>query len=92
MFWDFDAIGYISMGLATLLAVPVFERRGFQRWVRVAFIANALVTPLIAFVYFYPDFSERLLLLGIPWVVTAPLAMLLLALMFKKDMVTKTSL
>jgi len=85
LFWDFDAIGYISMGLATLLAVPVFEKQGFQRWVRISFLANALVTPLIAFVYFYPEFSERLLLLGVPWVITAPMAMLLLAIMFKKN-------
>lgn len=85
LFWDFDAIGYISMGLATLLAVPVFEKQGFQKWVRISFLANASVTPLIAFVYFYPDFSEKLLLLGIPWVVTAPMAMLFLAIMFKKN-------
>jgi hypothetical protein len=84
MFWDFDAIGYISMGLAMLMALPVFERKGFQRWVRFSFIANVLVTPLIGFVYFYPVFSERLLLLAIPWTITAPLAMLLLAIMFKK--------
>ena len=85
MFWDFDAIGYISMGLAMLLALPVFEKKGFQRWVRIAFLANALVTPLIAFVYFYPEFSERLLLLAIPWTITAPMAMLFLAIMFKMN-------
>jgi hypothetical protein len=86
LFWDFDAVGYICMGLATLLAVPVFEKKGFQRWVRISFLAHALVTPLIAFVYFYPEFSEKLLLLGIPWIITAPIAMLLLAIMFKKNM------
>jgi len=86
LFWDFDAIGYICMGLATLLAVPVFEKKGFQKWVRISFLANALVTPLISFVYFYPQFSEKLLLLGIPWTITAPMAMLLLAIMFKKNM------
>ena len=85
LFWDFDAIGYISMGFATLLAIPVFKKQGFQRWVRISFMANALVTPLIAFVYFYPDFSEKLLLLGIPWTITAPMAMLFLAIMFKKN-------
>lgn len=85
LFWDFDAIGYISMGLAMLLAVPVFEKEGFQKWVRISFLANALVTPLIAFVYFYPEFSEKILLLGIPWMITAPMAMLLLAIMFKKN-------
>jgi hypothetical protein len=72
------------MGIATWLAVPLFKKEGIERWVRIAFIANALVTPLIAFVYFYPEFSEQLLLLAIPWVVTAPTAMLMLALMFKQ--------
>ncbi len=27
LFWDFDALGYIFMGLATLFAVPVFEKQ-----------------------------------------------------------------
>ena len=85
LFWDFDAIGYIFMGLATLIAVPVFENRGTQKWVKYSFLAHAAVTPLIAFVYFYPDFSERLLLLATPWAITAPLSMLLLAIMFKKE-------
>lgn len=85
LFWDFDAIGYISMGIAMLLAIPVFKNFGFQKWVRISFLANALVTPLIAFVYFYPDFSETILLIAIPWTITAPTAMLMLAIMFKKE-------
>jgi hypothetical protein len=85
LFWDFDALGYIFMGLATLAALPVFERKGFEKWVRLSFWANALVTPLITFVYFYPQFSEKLLLLGLPWGITAPMAMLMLALHFKKS-------
>ena len=84
LFWDFDAVGYIFMGLAMLMALPVFEKNGFQKWVRISFLANALVTPLIAFVYFYHTYSEKLLFLGFPWGITAPLAMLMLALMFKK--------
>jgi hypothetical protein len=85
LFWDFDALGYIFMGLAMLMALPVFEKRGFQKWVRISFLANAAVTPLITFVYFYPAYSEKLLFLGFPWGVTAPLAMLMLALFFKKE-------
>lgn len=84
LFWDFDALGYIFMGLTTLIAIPVFERHGFQKWVRISFIANALVTPLITIVYFYPAFSDKLLILGYPWGITAPLAMLMLAIMFRK--------
>jgi hypothetical protein len=85
LFWDFDAIGYIAMGLATLFALPIFKKEGFQKWIWYSFLAHSLATPLIAFVYFYPNFSERLLLIGLPWAITAPLFMLLLAMLFKKE-------
>lgn len=85
LFWDFDAIGYIFMGFATLMAFPIFNKQGIQKWIKTFFLANALVTPLIAFVYFYPDFSEDLLLLATPWAITAPLSMLFLAIMFKEE-------
>ena len=86
MFWNFDALGYIFMGLATFVAIPAFEKKGFQKWVRISFIANASVTPLISIVYFYPDYSYNLLLLGFPWAIPAPLSMLLLAIMFRKKL------
>lgn len=85
MFWNFDALGYIFMGLAMLVTVPAFKKDGFQKWVRFSFLANALVTPLISFVYFNPAFSDRVLLLGLPWGLTAPLAMLMLAFLFYKN-------
>lgn len=88
LFWDFDAIGYIFMGLATLMAFPVFEKEGQQKWVGYSFVAHALTTPLIMFVYFYPDFSNSILLIATPWAITAPLAMLMLALFFKKNLKT----
>lgn len=84
LFWNFDAIGYIAMGLATLMAIPALAKTGFERWVRWSFCAHALVTPLIAFVYFYPTFSNTLLLLGSPWAITAPLFMTLLALTLRR--------
>jgi len=84
LFWNYDAIGYISMGLATLIAIPALSRTGFERWVRMSFVAHALVTPLIGVVYFYPTFSTRLLFLGFPWAITAPLFMVLLAIMLRK--------
>ena len=86
LFWDFDAIGYIAMGFATLFAIPVFKRTGFQKWVKYTFLAHSLTTPLIAFVYFYPDFSSKLLLIATPWVITGPLSMLMLAILFKKEL------
>jgi hypothetical protein len=85
LFWDFDALGYIFMGLATLFAIPLFEKKGFQKKVRLSLLANAVVTPLIAFVYFYPTYSEKLLFLGFPWAITAPLFMFMLSVFFKKE-------
>jgi hypothetical protein len=79
MFWDYDAIGYVAMGFATLFAAQTMSRTGVDRWARRALYANALVTPLIATVYFFPRFSVSLLVLGFSWAVTAPLCMLMLA-------------
>jgi hypothetical protein len=84
MFWDFDAIGYIAMGLACLLAVPAINGDGFERWVRRSLIANAVVTPLIGIVYFYPTYSTKLLFFGFPWAVTAPLFMLMVAILLRR--------
>jgi hypothetical protein len=85
LFWDFDAIGYIFMGFATAFAAPLFSTIGFEKWVRNIFLFHGFVTtPLIAFVYFYWGFSETILLFGIPWAITAPLFMLMLALWFKR--------
>lgn len=89
LFWNSDAIGYVSMGPATLFAGPAFGKEGFEKKVRIAFLIHGMVTtPLISFVYFYPGFSNKLLLLGLPWSVTAPACMLLLALLFKKELMT----
>lgn len=83
LFWDYDAVGYISMGLATLFAIPALNKFGFEKWVRISFIAHTLVTPLITIVYFYPTYSHKLLFLGFPWSITAPVAMVLLAIMLR---------
>jgi hypothetical protein len=84
LFWDYDALGYVAMGLACLLAVPAINSVGVERWVRRSLIAHALVTPLIGIVYFSPTFSNRLLFLGFPWAITAPLFMLMLAMMLRR--------
>jgi hypothetical protein len=84
LFWDFDAVGYFSMGMATLLAVPAVGSAGFERWVRMSLIAHTVVTPLICIVYFYPTYSYRLLFIGFPWAFTAPLFMGLVAVQLGK--------
>jgi hypothetical protein len=85
LFWNYDAIGYMALGLATLMATPAFDKIGFERWVRLSFLAHALVTPLIAFVYFYPAYSQTMLFIGFPWAITAPLFMTMLALHLRRQ-------
>ena len=73
------------MGFATLFASVVFEAKGKERWTKRFFFANALITPAIAVVYFYPTFSIPLMiLLGTPWIITVAGSMFLLALYFKE--------
>ena len=83
MFWDVDAIGYIFLGFSTLFAGFAFDRK--ERWLRGFMFANAAITPVIGFVYFYPTFSIALLLVATPWLVTVPGALLLLALHFRRQ-------
>src|SRR6266487_4790477 len=83
LFWDVDGLGYIFLSLSTLFAFPVFENHGLQNWVRWFFIANALIIPLFAIVYFYPGYSVPQLLFGLPWGITVPGSMLVLALFFR---------
>jgi hypothetical protein len=86
LFWDMDGLGYVFLNLATLFAFPVFEKRGLQGWIRRFFLANGLITPLFAITYFYPGYSMPILLLGgIPWAITVPACLLLLALFFKSQ-------
>jgi hypothetical protein len=81
--WDVDALGYICMGFATLFGSVVFENSGADKWAKRFFIGNAIMTPVIALVYFYPTFSIALLMLGAPWIVTAAGSMFCLAMHFK---------
>jgi hypothetical protein len=78
LLWDFDALAYLAMGLTTLLIIPALRNSGVERWVRVACMAHVVATVLAGIVYFYSTYSYKLLLLGFPWGITAPLFMLLL--------------
>lgn len=79
LLWNFDAMAYLAMGLAALLIIPALETTGVERRVRVACIAHIVATVLSGIVYFHSSYSNKLLLLGFPWAITAPAFMLLLA-------------
>lgn len=86
LFWDIDGLGYIFLNMATVFAFPVFKKSGLQSWVRRFFLANGLITPLFAIAYFSPTFSVPILLLGgVPWAITVPGCLLLLAMFFRRN-------
>jgi hypothetical protein len=85
LLWDFDAIAYIAMGLTALLIIPALDRSGFERRIRLACIAHVVATVLSGVVYFYPTYSNNLLMLGLPWAITAPSFMLLVAMGMRKQ-------
>jgi len=80
-FWAVDALGYVFMSVATLVAAPAFSREGLQLWLRWFFIAHGVQAPLIALILYYP----RMLLLDSPWIVTGPGLLLLLAIFFRRE-------
>lgn len=84
-FWTLDALGYICMGISTLFAALALETGRANRWLKIFMLANALTVPLISVAYFYPNYSTTVLLIGSPWIITAPGSMLLLAVYFKKQ-------
>jgi hypothetical protein len=84
LLWDFDAIAYIAMGLTTFMIIPALRRDGAERRVRIACMAHVAATVLAGVVYFHSTYSYKLLLLGFPWGITAPLVMLLLAVALQR--------
>ena len=79
LLWDFDAMAYIAMGIAAVLIIPALRGSRDEQRLRLVCIAHGAATALAGVVYFYPTFSNRLLLVGFPWAVTAPLFMMFLA-------------
>ena len=89
LLWDVDAMAYIAMGLAALMIMPAFGRRGAERRVRVACELHVAATVLAGIVYFYPTYSQKLLLLGFPWGITAPVFMLSVAFALRDQVETR---
>ena len=85
LLWDFDAMAYLAMGLTTLLIIPALRTHGLEQRVRVACMMHVVATALSGIVYFHSTYSYKLLLLGFPWAITAPLFMFLLALALRAE-------
>ena len=75
-----DILGYAFMSLSTLLAAPVFDDSGLERWIRRALIINGLLAPAIALQIFYPP----LFYVAAIWAVSFPAATVMLAVWFRR--------
>lgn len=77
-FWAVDALGYVFMSLAALLAAGALAWRGLQGWLKLLFVLHGLQAPIIILILCRPE----LLLWGSGWIVTGPGATLLMAVHF----------
>jgi len=76
-----DALGYASMSFATLFAAPVFTKSKLERWIRIVFIANGIIAPVILMTQIYPAMAYA----GATWIVTMPLSSLLVTMLFRRN-------
>jgi len=75
-----DLLGYTTMSLATLFAAPAIVGNGVNLWARGAFVANGLLAPFLIAQLAWP----QLIYVGALWLITFPLSMLLLMLVFAR--------
>jgi hypothetical protein len=67
------------------MIIPSLRGNRAEQRVRRACVAHVGATVLSGIVYFAPTYSTRLLLLGFPWAITAPVFMLLLAVALRSE-------
>lgn len=77
-FWAIDALGYVLMSLAALLAAGALAWRGLEGWLKLFFVLHGIQAPVIVLILCRPE----LLLWGSGWIVTGPGMTLLMALHF----------
>jgi hypothetical protein len=75
-----DLLGYTLMSLSTGFAAPIFRGGGVARAASVALGANALLAPVLILQLVWPS----LIYVGALWLVTFPLSMLFVALVFHR--------
>ncbi len=81
-----DGLGYGFMSMAALSAAAVFAGKGLVIWTRRALIAHGLLAPIIIGAVIWPPLTY----VGALWVITFPLSILFLAVIFKRSGVDTT--
>lgn len=77
-----DALGYTSMSLATLFAAPVFFGTKLKKWIRIFFISNGIISPIILSTQLYPLMAYA----GATWILTMPLSSILFMFLCYREM------
>jgi len=83
-----DLLGYTLMSLSTLLAAPAFRNAGLEAAARFWLIANGVLAPFLIAQIAYP----ALIYVGALWLITFPLAMVCVALVFRRRTPTRLEL
>jgi hypothetical protein len=90
--WALETFGYFFMDLALLAAAPVFGGSGRERWIRRLFLANGIGLPAAAVYVYTMDALHPLALASLAvWCVTFPVAMGLLAALFRRARSTEAT-
>ena len=76
-----DALGYVFMCFATLIAAPAFAGGRLQRWIRWLFVANGMLAIPIVLTYFV---NRSFIYVAALWSVTVSGSAILLALSFHR--------
>lgn len=76
-----DALGYTAMSLSTLFAAPVFNKTKLKKWIRIVFISNGVIAPIILSTQVYPFMAYA----GATWILTMPLSSFLTILLFRQE-------
>lgn len=85
VFFSLEAIGYGFLGLSTLVAAPVFSAGNIETWIRRLFVLNG-ASSLFGVVVAPFDFP-MIIFAGLAlWVIIYPMAMVLLALWFRRQL------
>jgi len=77
-----DALGYTSMSLATLFAAPVFLGTKLKKWIRIFFISNGIIAPIILSTQIYPLMAYA----GATWIITMPLSSVLFMILCYREL------
>lgn len=75
-----DLLGYSFMSIATLFGAFALPATAAARGAKIAMLANGLLVPFLAFQMYWPDLIYAASL----WAVTFPVAMILLAALFRQ--------